>query len=56
MSSIENNKNLLISKISNFLANNDLDNVRKLSSEFVTKFPEDFNGYYFLANYYLKKK
>ena len=55
MSSIENNKNLLISKISKFLANNDLDNVRKLSSEFVTKFPEDFNGYYFLANYYLKK-
>ena len=55
MSSIENNKSLLISKISKFLAKNDLENVKKLSEEFVIKFPEDFDGYYFLANYYLKK-
>ena len=55
MSSIENNKKLEISNIKKFLVDNDLDNVKKLSEEFVIKYPEDFNGYYFLANYYLKK-
>ena len=55
MSGIKNNKNLIISNIKKFLVDNDLDNVKKLSEEFVIMYPEDFNGYYFLANYYLKK-
>ena len=55
MSGIKNNKNSIISNIKKFLADNDLDNVKKLSEEFVTAYPEDFNGYYFLANYFLKK-
>ena len=55
MSGIKNNKNSIISNIKKFLADNDLDNVKKLSEEFVTAYPEDFDGYYFLANYFLKK-
>ncbi len=52
----KNKKDSIVSKLDEYLLNNDLKKIKEISEKYIKDNPEEFIGYYFLAKYFYLEK